>query len=155
VTAGKPDAKDVPVLGGYESYARVLSGVLNYTRTGGFLANLESMYNEADTDTPQWEGFLDAWQEYVGPNPTTIAEVIGILNDKAEFRATLPDSLAGKDGRDYSRRLGNALSRKNGVRFTNGLVVEKAATKKHHAITWRVAPYTSIVNVIQKQVGTT
>jgi hypothetical protein len=46
-----------------------------------------------------------------------------------------------RDGRDYGRRLGNALARKNSVRFTNGLMVTKAEKKKHSAIAWQVVKY--------------
>jgi hypothetical protein len=141
VIAGMPEAPNLPNLGGYESYCRVIGGVLNYMKVGGFLTNLDAMYNEADTETPQWEGFLQAWLEFVGDSPATVAEVITLLNDKGDFKATLPDSLAGKDTRDFSRRLGNALSKRNGVRYTNGLILAKAGKKRHNAIAWKVGSY--------------
>jgi len=141
VAAGMPEAENVPPLGGYESYCRVIGGLLGHIRLTGFLGNLDTMYNETDTDTPQWEGFLEMWQEAIGDSPATVAEVITCLNTNTDFKNSVPDSLAGRDGRDYSRRLGNALSRKNGVRFTNGLMISKAEKKKHSAIAWQVVKY--------------
>jgi len=141
VVAGKTEASELPALGGYEPYCQVVGGVLSYIGVKGFLTNLSAMYDAADTDTPQWEGFLEAWYEYVGREPATVAEVIGILNTNIEFKATLPDSLMGKDGRDYGRRLGNALARRNGVRYLNGLSIIKGAKKKHKVMTWQVGGY--------------
>jgi len=141
VVSGMPECQDVPALGGYESYCHVVGGGLAHIGIKDFLGNLETMYNEADSDTPQWEGFLEAWLEYAGENPTSVAEIIGLVNQNDNFKATLPDSLAGRDGRDYSRRLGNALAKRNGVRYPNGLMVIKDGRKKHSAIAWRVGSY--------------
>lgn len=137
VMAGMKEDQNTPMLGGYESYCQVIGGVLSYMGVKGFLSNLDSMYNEADAETPQWEAFLEAWREFVGEEPATVAAVIGILNKNEEFKNSLPDRLAGKDGRDYSRRLGNALSRRNGVRYPNDLMFERAGSR-HRAVAWRV-----------------
>lgn len=147
VVANKPKPDGVPALGGYEPYCQLIGGVLAFVGIKGFLGNLSAMYDIADTDTPQWEGFLEAWREFVGENPVTVSEVIGLLNQNEEFKASLPDSLVGKDSRDYSRRLGNALSKKNGIRYTNNLMVEKTGIKKHHAITWRVGSYGGVSKI--------
>jgi len=140
VVAGMSEAQGLPNLGGYESYCQVVGGVLAYMGVNGFLANLDAMYNDMDTETPQWEGFLEAWLEFVGENPATVAEIVKLLDDNVDFRSSLPDSLAGKDARDYSRRLGNALSRRNSVRYPNGLLITKAGQKKR-SITWQVVSY--------------
>jgi len=140
VIAGTPESQEVPLLGGYESYCSVIGGVLSYIGVRGFLGNLETMYNEADSETPQWQSFLGAWREFMGEEPATVAEVIGKLNENMDFKALLPDSLAGKDNRDYSRRLGNALARRNGVRYPDGLAIEKAGTRKR-AVAWKVVSY--------------
>lgn len=141
VAAGSPAPEKLVVLGGYESYCQVVGSILAFIGVKAFLGNLEDMYNQADSDTPQWEGFLECWRETLGESPATVAELIGLLNQSADFKASLPDMLAGKDGRDYSRRLGNALSRRNGVRYTNNLMVTKANTRKHHATAWQVVKY--------------
>jgi len=136
--SGSPEAQGLPNLGGYEDYCRVVGGALGLMGVKGFLDNLDAMYNETDIDTPEWEGFLEAWLEYVGKEPATTAEVIEVLNEHEDFRASLPSSLVGRDGRDYSRRLGNALSRRNDVRYPGGLMVSKVGQKKHHATAWQV-----------------
>jgi hypothetical protein len=106
----------------------------------GFLGNLFSMYDKMEADTPLWEGFLEMWREVIGEVPVTVAELVKRLNESEDLAATLPDTLATRDGRDYSRRLGNALAKRNEVRLPNGLMVQKAGTRKH-AITWAVVSY--------------
>ena len=103
----------------------------------GFLANLDAMYNETDTETPQWEGFLETWHESLKDKALTAAELISHLNDNAELRAALPDVIADTSARNYIRRLGNALAKKKGVRFPNGYSVIKAGEYRR-AATWQV-----------------
>ena len=83
---------------------------------------------------------METWRELLGDRQITVAGIIDLLNQNADFKATLPDSLAVRDSRDYSRRLGNALARKNGVRYPNGLMIAKDGKVKH-AAAWRVVSY--------------
>jgi len=138
--AGMPPAQGLPTLGGYESYCRVVGGVLSFMDVEGFLANLHAMYDETDIETPQWQAFLEAWHETIGEKPVTAAELISYLNGSAELRAALPDSIADTEGKTYSVRLGQKLGKKNGVRYPNGFFLVKAGEKKR-AVTWKVARF--------------
>jgi len=140
VVAGKPVVPELPSLGGYESYCRVIGGVLSFIGVDSFLNNLDQMYNDADIETPQWEGFLEAWHELIGINSVTVADVIKYLNNNEDFHASLPENLAGKDSRDYNRRLGKALSKHNGMRYPNGLMITKSGQKRR-AVAWQVVSY--------------
>jgi len=130
-----PEAEGLPNLGGYESYCRILGGVLAYMGVSEFLANLDSMYNETDTETPQWEGFFEMWREVLGDRTITAAELVGILKHNAELRAALPETIHDIQARKYTHKLGNALSRRNCVHYPNGLMINKGALK-HHAVPW-------------------
>jgi len=140
VLAGMPPAKGLPILGGYESYCRVVGGVLSFMGVEGFLANLDAMYDETDIETPQWEAFLETWHDVLGDKAVTAAELIGYLNDSAELRTSLPDSIADTQGKTYSVRLGQKLSKRNGVRYPNGFVLVKAGEKKR-AVMWKVVRF--------------
>jgi hypothetical protein len=135
--AGMPEAQGLPNLGGYESYCRIVGGVLAYMGISGFLANLDAMYNETDTETPAWEGFLETWHEILKDKAFTASELISQLNDNAELRAALPDVIADIQAKNYIRRLGNTLAKKKGVRFPNGYSVVKAGEYRR-AATWKV-----------------
>jgi hypothetical protein len=137
VVSGMLEAQGLSNLGGYESYCRILGGIMAFIGISGFLANLDAMYNETDTETSQWEGFLEIWHESLKDKALTAAELISYLNDNAELRAALPDVIADIQVRNYTRKLGNALSKRNCVRYPNGLMISKGAVK-HHAVTWGV-----------------
>ena len=135
-----PLAEGLPYLGGYESYCKVVGGVLSFMGVEGFLANLDAMYDETDVETPQWQAFLEAWHETIGDKPVTAAELVGHLNDSAELRAALPDGMADTESKTYSVRLGQRLAKKNGVRYPNGFVLVKAGEKKR-AVMWKVVRF--------------
>ena len=137
VVAGMPEAKGLPNFGGYESYCRVVGGVLTYMGVSGFLENLDAMYNETDTETPQWECFLETWHDVLGDKAVTAAELISHINDNAELRAALPDAVAQTEAGNYIRRLGNSLAKKKGVRFPHGLSIVKAG-EYNRAAKWQV-----------------
>jgi hypothetical protein len=142
VLSGRPPAQGLPNLGGYESYCRVIGGALSFMGIEGFLANLNAMYDEADVETPQWEGFLETWRDVLGDKAVTAAELISYLNDSAELRAILPDNIADTESKTYSVRLGQRLGKKNGVRYPNGFVLVKAGEKKR-AVMWKVVRFQS------------
>jgi hypothetical protein len=137
VAAGRPEAHDLPNLGGYESYSQVVGGVLGFMGVDGFLGNLDALYDETDIDTPQWEGFLEAWRETIGETPVTAAELLMRLKSTAELHAALPDAIADTEAKNYIRRLGNALARKKGVRFPHGLSVNKVGEFRR-AVKWQI-----------------
>ena len=70
----------------------------------------------------------------------TAAELVSHMNDNAELRASLPDSIADNGSKTYSVRLGQRLGKKNGVRYPNGCVLVKAGEKKR-AVMWKVARF--------------
>jgi hypothetical protein len=163
VRAGKPIPKAIPILGGYESYCQVISGVLDFIGAQGFMGNLEDMYNEADTETPQWEVFLETWHEILKEEAYTSAELIGYINDSTELQGALPDALAyvmEKRGhgevKNYGVRLGQRLTHYNGRQYPNGCVLRKAGTKKR-AVTWQVVRLGSLTTspkfTLQGEVG--
>ena len=127
-------------MGGFENFCRMIGGTLSCAGIGGFLANVMDLYERMDLDTPQWEGFLDVWREVIGDSPITVANLIARINQSEELAAALPDTIATRDSRDYSRRVGNALAKRNEMRLPNGLMVTKAGNYKH-AIAWRVVSY--------------
>lgn len=141
ITAGRPVPEGLPTLGGFESYCRTVGGVLAFMGVTGFMDNLMSMYDKMDADTPQWEGFLEQWRETIGETPVTVSELIKKLNENDDLSATLPDAIATRDARDYSRRLGNTLAKRAGVQLPNGLTVIRAGTTRTRAVAWSVQSY--------------
>jgi len=140
ITAGKPVPEGLPPLGGFEDWTNTIGGILTHAGFTGFLGNLEFMYQQADVETPQWEGFLTAWQEILGKDAVTTDQVVKATNEYEDFAGALPDTV-DRDPKKINRSLGSALSKRNGARYPNGLMVTKNEKTVHHAVAWRVLNY--------------
>lgn len=55
----KKQSKTLPKMGSFEDWQYVVGGIMNYCEFNAFLTNIESMYAESDSDTPQWESFVE------------------------------------------------------------------------------------------------
>ncbi|MDD4921637.1 MAG: hypothetical protein PHS30_04055, partial [Bacteroidales bacterium] len=147
------DNKPVPdnqvVLGGFEEWCNIIGGVLNYAGITGFLGNLEDMYENMDQDTIQWESFLLAWYECYGNKDVGVAEIYdrlkhetnsneSLFKDQALY-SSLPDWLGDEFNKKSSfvRKLGKALSKKDGVCYSCGLKLVRGITKRR-AVMWSV-----------------
>ncbi|MBA7660707.1 hypothetical protein ES703_68713 [subsurface metagenome] len=140
VAAGKPIPEGLPPLGGFEDWTDTIGGILAHAGFTDFLGNLEFMYQKADVETPQWEGFFTAWQETLGEDAVTTAQVVKAINEYEDFAGALPDKV-DRDPKKINRSLGSALSRRNGARYPNGLMVTKSEKPVHHAVAWQVINY--------------
>ncbi len=76
--AGKP-AVEVPPLGSFEVWARTVGGILAFAGVGGFLQNLDALYEQNDEETGEWEAFLLAWSEVFGEETITVADLCDTL----------------------------------------------------------------------------
>ncbi len=138
IQAGKPKAEKLPTMGGFESWIKIVGNILNYAGINGFLDNLERLYEDSDEDTPQWEGFIGAWHEIIGEEFYTVPDLVKKFAEQEKVKEVLPSDL-GDDLKDkgFTRKLGKALSRRSGVRFSNGLVIQKGKVQ-HKAVTWAI-----------------
>lgn len=135
IQAGRPVPADLPVLGGFEEWTRVVGGILAHSGVEGFLQNLTELYEKSETDDG-WAGFLAAWYGVWGEGRIKVAEVIKKLQDDEEFANSLPGNLDIND-KSLNRKMGNRLREKEGVRFVNGLFIERSGTAQR-AVEWRV-----------------
>lgn len=142
--AGKPEPKKpIPVMGGFEAWAKIIGGVLAFAGVEGFLENLAQFHDEADLEGPEWEAFLNAWVEAIGESTKTCQEVAAILAVNSGFASTLPDNLQDvlKDPeKSFERSLGRALARKENRPYgEKNLALQRVGTEKR-AVLWKVAP---------------
>lgn len=103
VDAGMPPGAQT--LGQYESWARVMGGILDVAEVPGFLANVDELYEAADEETADWEAFCEAWWTSYGSSPQSTRELFRI----AEDRDLLLTVRGGKNEQSQKIRFGNAL----------------------------------------------
>jgi hypothetical protein len=137
VTASRPEPKKTQSLGTYEDFCQVVGGILEYIGVEDFLENLELMYEKMDRETEQWILFLDMWYQEIGEKPVTVSELMKILESNENLNNSLPDMLADRGFKGYTRRLGKALARRDGVRYPNGLMLVRAGSYRR-AVSWKV-----------------
>jgi hypothetical protein len=144
VQAGAPENEDLPRLGSFENWTRVIGGILRMAGVDGFLDNLEALYEQVDEDGPPWEAFLEAWYETWPKEAVTTKDIrdaaisVGSMGPEKEVLANaIPDHLGNPEDKSFTRKLGWALSKREKRRYANGLLVAKAGEHKR-AIRWRV-----------------
>ena len=93
-------------LGRFESWAGVMSGILDVADVPGFLPNRGRMYAEADRQTEEWEAFCEAWYEDHGEHPVTAKDLFNIARGKN----LLLDVWAGRSLLGAQQRIGRALA---------------------------------------------
>jgi hypothetical protein len=153
--AGQP-AANVPLMGSFEGWTRVVGGVLAHANVCGFLDNLNQMYEAIETTDLQWEAFLTEWRARYGSEERKVAEVVNDLRNGAprpgqtvimdpEFelmRELVPDDVRfdGDASEDKLRtRLGQWLKKKLGVRHgEEGLHLTYSKDKHYNVQRWRV-----------------
>ena len=149
--AGKPaPEKPIPVMGGFEDWAKTIGGILSFAGVDDFLENLKQFHSEADLEGPEWEGFLSTWFEVVGQVSKTCQEIAAILRDNSDFAATLPGNLGDilkNTEKSFERTLGRVLAGKEKRPYgENNLALQRVGSH-NRAVLWKVAPLSERVDL--------
>lgn len=76
---GRPVRPDAPRLGMFEHWSRVIGGILDLAEIPGFLANLEELYQYADTESDGIRALLEAWWDDHATVPVGAADLWWIV----------------------------------------------------------------------------
>jgi hypothetical protein len=139
--AGRPKDPKLPRLGSFEAWTETVGGMVAFAKIPGFLGNLSALYDKADEGTAEWEEFLLAWWEECGEDAVTVAELVKRIKGSDELRAALPPDLAeafDKSEGSFSRRLGNALSKRAGTRYGEDALHVSRAGELRRAVRWKL-----------------
>lgn len=137
---GKPVAS-TPVIGSFEPWSRTIGGILMVAGVDGFLGDLVQLYESSDTETPEWEAFLQTWSAEYDTNWLTVADLdSGIQDNERSLKESLPSDLAGRTSQDgFRKSLGKALAKKLGVRHgSNDLRLDSRDDPHSKVKQWRV-----------------
>ncbi|MBF0095588.1 MAG: toprim domain-containing protein, partial [Alphaproteobacteria bacterium] len=134
IRAGRPH--HARSIGGFESWAATLGGILDVAGVPGFLGNLEEMYEAADAEGGIWRTFVSAWWERFGAQGVGIADLYAIALD-----CEPPLSLGDGSERSQRTRLGRALARMRDRMFAipGQQVRLMLAGERNHSQLWTLA----------------
>ncbi len=119
-----------PVLGSFESWSRILGGILGFARINGFLDGLDMFYESSDADGATWSNFAAAWWEAFGPAPQTVKALFPLALDIDGF------DLGTGSERSQRSTLGRALARMRDRVFGGFRIVSAGIV--HHAAAWKL-----------------
>jgi len=120
IAAGQPRAK-TPPLGSYEPWVRVIGGILAHAKIDGFLANLDELYERADSEGAVWRRFVGAWWEAHEDKAVGVADLYPLALELEDF------PLGNGKERAQKTRLGKGLKEKEDVVLA-GYRIESAGT---------------------------
>lgn len=118
VSEGRPAWHGKP-LGTFESWSRVIGGVLDTVNVPGFLENRQEMYEELCDEVDTEGAFLETWWNYYQGGTVSLSQLITVSGVSDDFFG-----LEGLNGRGENARAGRALGRMKD-KVINGFQVSK------------------------------
>lgn len=131
LAAGRPPYNG-PLLGSYESWSRVLGGILQHAGVRGFLENVSELYDATDNETAAWQTFVAEWLDAFGANEVGVNDLYPLTVDI--------DGLYFSGGTEKARRtaFGVALAKQKD-RVIDGQQIAKCRTRQR-LTQWRLTP---------------
>jgi hypothetical protein len=103
IASGRPDTDQV--LGSFESWSKIVGGILQWLGVPGFLSNAEELYETADIEGSEWREFVAAWWDRFGPRFVSGGDLLGLATEKDLLIGVIGDG----GSRSQKIRLGRAL----------------------------------------------
>ena len=129
VAAGRPDG-DI-TLGSFESWARVVGGILNVAGIEGFLTNRDEL-GVSDMEGGEWSQFVSRWWGKHSDKPVGVADLFPLVNGDDPLELQLGDGTE----KSQRTRLGMLLRDRRDRIFGEYQLVQ--AWQKHGAQLWRL-----------------
>jgi hypothetical protein len=143
VLAGKPPGS--AKLGGFNEWAEILSGILEFAGVQDFMGNASQLYDQMDADVQQWDSFLGEWSVLHGCQPIKA----GVLRDElasldpiyATFIESMPEDVAEALSKSYagSLKLGLVLRKHLNQVYPSGRKLAQEMDTHGKVALWKVA----------------
>lgn len=104
LSAGRPTGREE--LASFEEWSAVIGGILEAAGIPGFLEHFEEFYEEADSDSQEWNQLAVAWRSKYGDDWISASEVLDLAISADILAVTIGDG----SPRSQLIRLGKALS---------------------------------------------
>jgi putative DNA primase/helicase len=130
VAAGRPAGG--ATLGSFESWAAVMSGLLEVAGIPGLLQNATALYEQVEDDEADWPGLVERWAAVLGDRPVGVSEIYALVAGSE----LLADALGEGGDRARKTRLGMLLSARHGRVYGAWRIVR--AGRKQNAAQYRL-----------------
>lgn len=118
---GRP-AGNIP-MGGFESYAAIIGGILHVAGIPGFLDNRAEVYAQVESESAAWQALFEAWWEAYKDQRVDMEKVFGLAKEKQ----LLTELRSGRTDRGARTALGQELSGRRD-RIVGGYTVRVVGT---------------------------
>lgn len=99
--AGCPIDPNVPSLGTFTGWAKMVGSILAFVGVPGFLTNLDKLYDEMDEENTQWANFLQSWMDVFGSESITVAALHTEITKEPDVFAGSDENVAGSAISDF------------------------------------------------------
>ena len=136
--AGRPSPQNSPILGTFESWSRVVGGMLEFCGCSGFLDNCGELYESRDPAEQEWAAYLGALYDSFDDDEFTVAQLMRLHSiETGAVAEVMPADI--QKVKDNSRSIGWALLSRVRTRYGDqGLYLEKASDPGERVSRWRV-----------------
>ncbi len=139
IAAGRPDGG--VTLGSFESWARIIGGILGVAEIPGFLQNRAEVYEQSDAEGSVWAQLLNRWWTRFQGNPVGVADIWPLTGGKDPLGL----GLGAKGERSQKTQLGLRLRDRRGRQFGPYRLV--AEGPKQGAQRWRLERVSTVTEV--------
>ena len=133
IAKGRPSFERV-VFGMFESWSKVMGGILEVAGVEGFLSNLTEFYEESDAESAAWQLFIDKWWDTHRDSEVGVTELYKII--VPEKGDPLDISLGRGNEHSQKVRLGVALRQMHDRLFGDKRIVKGG--EKARAQQWKL-----------------
>lgn len=130
IAAGRPLWQG-PVLGMFDSWSKVIGGILEVAGIKGFLGNLNDLYEKSDAEGAVWRGFVIAWWDKFESQEVGVSELFELAGALDE-----PPELGKGSEKSQRTRLGREMVKMRDRQFGDLRIV--LAGERKRAKKWRL-----------------
>lgn len=87
--AGCPPGRQT--VGGFESWARVIGGILEAAGIDGFMGNADELYEQSDPAAALWAAFVAEWWQQFQDGPVGVKQLIQLADSEPPEKIGIPD----------------------------------------------------------------
>jgi hypothetical protein len=135
VAEGRPRPKDVPSMGGFESWVETLGGILEAAQIEGLLANREYLYTQVDEGLDAWRALILGWWKRYGSDEVSTQQLMKLIEELGIDW----DWGQSTDERGRRSSLGQALGGARLGMVAWDLQLRRSDKRVHNAWMWHLA----------------